>query len=79
MTYSVLAFVMPNLLEILLILVVLGVLIDLTVTLAKYFLHSNMERKRLRLEVGKLADELEQVRKQKGAEQNISLNKSTRR
>ena len=64
MTYSIFAFVMPNLLEILLILIVLGVLIDFTVTLAKYFLHSKLERRRLRLEVGKLANELEQVRKQ---------------
>lgn len=57
---------MPNLLEILLILIVLGVLIDFTVTVARYILHSNMERRRLRLEVGKLTDEFQQIRKQKG-------------
>lgn len=66
MANSILAFIMPNLFEILLILIVLGVLIDFAVALARYILHSNIERKRLRLEVGKLADELEQVRKQKG-------------
>ena len=76
MTYSIFAFVMPNLLEILLILIVLGVLIDFTVSLAKYILYSNMERRRLRLEVGKLADELEQARKQKGTGQNVSGNGS---
>ncbi len=66
MTNSILTFVMPNLLEILLILIVLGVLIDFTVTVARYILHSNMERRRLRLEVGKLTDEFQQIRKQKG-------------
>ena len=66
MTNSLLAFVTPTLLEILLILIVLGVLVDFTVSLARYILHSNIERRRLRLEVGKLADELQQVRKQKG-------------
>jgi len=76
MTNSIWAFVTPNLLEILLILVVLGVLIDFIVTLAKYIFHSNMERKRLRLEVGKLADELQQVRKQKDAKQSVSTNGS---
>ncbi len=73
MTNSILAFVTPILLEILLILIVLGVLIDFTVTLAKYILHSNMERRRLRLEVGKLADELGQARKQISAEQSVSV------
>lgn len=76
MTYSILAFVTPNVLEILLILIVLGVLIDFTVSLAKYILHGNLERRRLRLEVGKLADELEQARKQRGAEQSVSANGS---
>ena len=76
MTNSILAFVTPILLEILLILIVLGVLIDFAVTLAKYILHGNTERRRLRLEVGKLADELELARKQKSAEQSVSTNGS---
>ena len=76
MTNSILAFVMPNLLETLLILIVLGVLVDLIVSLARYIFLSNMERRRLRLEVGKLADELERARKQRGAKESGSANES---
>lgn len=76
MTNSILTFVMPILLETLLILVVLGVLIEFTVTVARYILHSTVERRRLRLEVGKLADELQQVRKQKGAKECDFANQS---
>ena len=49
----------------LIILVVFGIPVVLIVLFVKYLLQSNEERRRLRLEVGKLADELEQVRKQK--------------
>ena len=49
----------------LIILVVFGIPVVLIVLCVKQLVRSNEERRRLRLEVGKLADELEQVRKQK--------------
>ena len=49
----------------LIILVVFGIPVVLIVLFVKHLVRSNEERRRLRLEVGKLADELEQVRKQK--------------
>ena len=36
----------------------------LIILIIKYIVRSNKEKRRLRLEVGKLADELEQMRKQ---------------
>ena len=76
MIINTLAFMIPTLFETLLILIVLGVLVDFVITLAKYIFHSNDEKRRLRLEVGKLADELEQMRKQKGTEVSNSMNGS---
>ena len=52
--------------------VVFGIPVVLIILFVKYLIRSNEERRRLRLEVGKLADELEQVRKQKGAEKGDS-------
>ena len=46
----------------LIILVVFGIPVVLIVLFVKHLVRSNEERRRLRLEVGKLADELEQVR-----------------
>ncbi|HUT29051.1 MAG TPA: hypothetical protein VMX13_04595 [Sedimentisphaerales bacterium] len=54
---------MPGAIEILIVLIVLGIPFALIVLVAKYLLRQNRENIRLRLEVGKLADELEQVRK----------------
>ena len=44
------------------------ILVVLIILFVKYLVRSNKERGRLRLEVGKLADELEQMRKQKDVE-----------
>ena len=51
--------------ELLIVLVILAIPVVLAI---KFMLRNKSENIRLRLEVGKLADELEQVRKQKGAE-----------
>ncbi len=56
----------------LIILVVFGIPVVLIVLFVKHLVRSNEERRRLRLEVGKLADELEQVRKQRGTEKGDS-------
>jgi len=53
-----------SVIEMLLMLFGLGITIFLVVALVGYILRSNKERRRLRLEVGKLADELERIRKQ---------------
>ena len=44
----------------------------LIILFVRYIVRSNEERRRLRLEVGKLADELEQMRKQKDSERGDS-------
>jgi hypothetical protein len=49
--------------ELLIILIILGIPFALIVLAAKHLLLQKRENIRLRLEVGKLADELEQVRK----------------
>jgi hypothetical protein len=49
--------------EILIILIILGIPFALIVLAAKYLLQHRRENIRLRLEVGKLADELERARK----------------
>ena len=47
------------------------------VLFVRYIVRSNKERRRLRLEVGKLADELEKMRKQaKGDEEDNPSDKS---
>lgn len=61
-----LAFFTPGALEILIILVILGLMVAVVVVFLKLLLRNKKENIRLRLEVGKLADELEQVRKQQG-------------
>jgi uncharacterized membrane protein len=58
--------------EILVILVVLSIPVFLIVTFLRSILRNKKENIRLRLEVGKLADELEKVRKQKSAERDDS-------
>lgn len=72
-----LAFGTPGALEVLIVLVFLGILVALVVVFLRLILRNKNENIRLRLEVGKLADGLEKVRKLKSAEQNVSTNKST--
>ena len=57
-------------------LIVYGIPILLVVVFARFLLRNKRENVRLRLEVGKLADELEQMRKQKDDEENNSSDKS---
>lgn len=57
--------------------IVYGIPIFLVIWFARLLLRNKRENVRLRLEVGKLADELEQMRKQKGGEENNSSYKSS--
>jgi hypothetical protein len=63
-------------LELFIILVVIGTPIVLIIVFLKLLLRNRKENIRLRLEVGKLADEIEKVRKQKSAGPENSMNKS---
>jgi hypothetical protein len=76
MNGSILGIWAPGPFEILVILVVLGIPFLLIVTFLRSILRNKKENIRLRLEVGKLADELEKVRKQKNAERDDSRNDS---
>ncbi len=67
-----LAFFTPGPLELLIIIVVFGIPVVLAILFFRFLLRNKKENIRLRLEVGKLADELEQVRKQKGGEKGDS-------
>jgi NADH:ubiquinone oxidoreductase subunit 3 (subunit A) len=71
-----LAFGTPGALEILIILVILGLMVAVVVVFLKLLLRNKKENIRLRLEVGKLADELEKARKQKGTEGGDAGNES---
>jgi uncharacterized membrane-anchored protein YhcB (DUF1043 family) len=51
-------------LGLLVILITVGIPIILIVLIVRFLIKANKERQRLRLELDKLADELEQVRKQ---------------
>ena len=64
----------PGPIELIVILIVFGIPVLLIVMFFKLVLRNKKENIRLRLEVGKLADELEQVRKQAkgGGEQDSS-------
>jgi len=68
MTDGILGIWLPGPFEILAILVYAGVPIILIVVFLRLLLRNRKENIRLRIEVGKLADELEKVRKQKGAD-----------
>ena len=59
-----LAFV--GVLELVVVLLVFGIPVVLIVLLVRYILRERQENIRLRLEVGKLADELERARKKEG-------------
>lgn len=72
MVNDILVFWTPGPLELLVILIisliVFGIPVLLIILLVRYALRNKRENVRLRLEVGKLADELEQMRKQKEAD-----------
>ena len=72
MAGEILVFWTPGPLELLVILIisliVFGIPVLLIILLVRYSLRNKRENVRLRLEVAKLADELEQVRKQKEAD-----------
>jgi len=77
MIRDILAFFMPGRLEVLIILIVFGIPVFLIILFARLLLRNKRENVRLRLEVGKLADELEQMRKQaKGDDEGNSSDKS---
>ena len=77
MIRDILAFWMPGPWESLIIFIVFGVPVLLTILFARLLLRNKRENVRLRLEVGKLADELEQMRKQaKGEEEDNPSGKS---
>jgi len=66
MINNILAFWMPGPIEFLIILISLGIPVLLIILFARFLLRNKRENVRLRLEVGKLADELEQMRKKAG-------------
>jgi len=66
MINNILAFMMLGPWELIVILVVFGIPVVLIVMFFRLLLRNKRENVRLRLEVGKLADELEQARKKAG-------------
>ena len=77
MIRDILAFWTPGPLEFLIILIFFGIPVLLIILFARFLLRNKRENVRLRLEVGKLADELEQMRKKAGgAEKGNSSDKS---
>lgn len=67
-----LAFGFPGVPELVIILLVFSVPVLLIILFARYGLRNRRENVRLRLEVSKLADELEQARKQKKQDEKDS-------
>lgn len=77
MINNILAFWMPGPYELLIILIFVGTPIVLIILFFRLVLRNKRENVRLRLEVGKLADELEQMRKQaQGNEEENPSDKS---
>jgi len=74
MSNNILAFFAPG--SILVILAFFGIPIVLIVVFLRLLLRNKKENIRLRLEVGKLADEIEKVRKQKSNKSDDSINTS---
>lgn len=66
MANTIVSFLTPAPGALLIILIVLGVPVVVIVFVVRYALRTGRESRRLRLEVGKLADELAQMRKQAG-------------
>jgi len=77
MISNILSFWAPGPYELLIILIVFAIPVVLVILFARLLLRNKRENVRLRLEVGKLADELEQKRKQKGGKENSSSDKSS--
>ena len=77
MINNILAFWTPGPIELLIIPIVFGLPVVLVIWFARLLLRNKRENVRLRLEVGKLADELEQMRKKKDVEENNSSDKSS--
>jgi len=77
MINNILAFWTPGPIELLIIPIFFGTPVVLIILFARFLLRNKRENVRLRLEVGKLADELEQMRKQKDDENNNSSDKSS--
>ncbi len=76
MIRDILVFWMPGPLELIVIFIVFGIPVVLIILFAKLLLRNKRENIRLRLEVGKLADEIEQMRKQtEGDEKGKSSDK----
>ena len=69
MINNILAFWTPGPIEFLIILIFFGVPVLLIILFARFLLRNKRENVRLRLEVGKLADELEQMRKKAGSDE----------
>ena len=76
MVNGTLAFGTIGIWELLFVLIVFGIPVVLAVMFFRLLLRNKRENIRLRLEVGKLADELEKVRKQKGAGEGEPLSGS---
>ena len=76
MINCILGMWVPGIIEILIVLVVFGVPIILIIVFLKLLVRSRKEKIRLRLEVGKLANEIEKMRKQKSSGPEDSVNKS---
>ena len=72
MINHILGFWIPGPFEIIVILIYLCISIGIIILILRFLLRNKKENIRLRLEVGKLADELEKVRKKKGAEKGDS-------
>lgn len=72
MNEPMLAFWMPGIIEVIIVLIIFVVPVIFAIRFFSLMLRNKNENIRLRLEVGKLADELEKVRKQKGAETSDS-------
>ncbi len=70
MINNILAFWTPGPIEFLIILILFVIPVLLIILFFRFLLRNKRENVRLRLEVGKLADELEQVRKKKDDEEN---------
>ena len=64
MINGLLGFWTPGPIELLIILIIFGLIFALPVFLIMYLIKANKEKQKLRLELGKLADEAQQLRKQ---------------
>lgn len=77
MVHSALAYAGPGPMELLVIVLVFGAPVLVFVLIVRAVLRNRKENIRLRLEVGKLADELEQERrKSKGGQEDSSCGRS---